>query len=75
MVEDGGDGTVDRASEEDVFALVGNEIRAGIIRALGDARDAGDPRVAVPFSDLRAALDSDARSSRFNYHQIGRAHV
>ena len=68
MVEDAGDGTVDRASEEDVFALVGNEIRAGIIRALGDARDAGDPRVVVPFSDLRAALDSDARSSRFNYH-------
>ncbi|AGB15722.1 hypothetical protein Halru_1105 [Halovivax ruber XH-70] len=50
----------------DPFALVGNEIRAAIVRALGDPDVRGGPPVA--FSALRDRVDVDVRSSQFNYH-------
>ncbi|WP_247731556.1 DUF7351 domain-containing protein [Halovivax limisalsi] len=50
----------------DPFALVGNEIRAAIVRELGGSDVRGGPPVA--FSDLRDRVDVDVRSSQFNYH-------
>lgn len=52
----------------DAFSVVGNPVRAEIVRALGDARvEAGAPPV-VSFSELRSRTDVDVDSSRFNYH-------
>lgn len=52
----------------DAFALVGNEIRAEIIRVLGDARVAARVQPVLTFTELRERIDPDVRSSRFNYH-------
>lgn len=58
----------DGDSPADAFAVVGNEIRAAIIQALGDARvEQGAPPV-LSFSELRSRTDTDVGSSRFNYH-------
>ncbi|WP_459192687.1 winged helix-turn-helix domain-containing protein [Halosimplex sp. J119] len=51
------------ADPEDAFALIGNETRAAILRALGET-----PHEGVPFSDLRARVDATMDSGRFNYH-------
>jgi hypothetical protein len=58
----------DADAPEDVFALVGNDIRASILRTLGDARVDGGARPVIPFSELRERTDADAASSQFNYH-------
>jgi hypothetical protein len=58
----------DGDSPVDAFAIVGNDIRAAIIRALGDARvERGVPPV-LSFSELRSRTDADVGSSQFNYH-------
>lgn len=45
------------------FALVGNEIRAEILRVLGE-----NPWEETAFSDLRARVDPEMDSGQFNYH-------
>jgi DNA-binding transcriptional ArsR family regulator len=52
----------------EVFALVGNETRAAIVRALGQAGGRDAARVTLSFSELRERVDVDVRSSQFNYH-------
>lgn len=53
---------------EEAFGLVGNEIRAEIVRALGDAAGKESPWRAVSFSDLRSRVAVDIDSAGFNYH-------
>lgn len=61
----------DGAGPEEAFALVGNEIRAEIIRTLGDAQGRRGPPPTLSFSELRSRVDLAVDSSRFNYH-LGR---
>lgn len=56
------------ADPTDAFALVGNEVRAEIIRALGDARVEQRYPPVLSFSELRSRAASGCDSSRFNYH-------
>lgn len=65
---DGDPGGPGDADPEDAFALVGNEIRAAIVRALGDARGTEGPPPELSFSELRSRTDRDVASSQFNYH-------
>jgi hypothetical protein len=52
----------------EALSLVGNEVRAGILWTLAEARgERGNPP-AIPFSELRRRVDADVDSSRFNYH-------
>ncbi|WP_436927872.1 winged helix-turn-helix domain-containing protein [Halosimplex amylolyticum] len=51
------------ADPEDAFALIGNETRAAILRALGET-----PHEGVSFSDLRSRVDAEMDSGQFNYH-------
>jgi len=51
------------AAPEDAFALIGNETRAAILRALGER-----PHEGVSFSELREAVDPGMDSGQFNYH-------
>ncbi|QPV63910.1 helix-turn-helix transcriptional regulator [Halosimplex litoreum] len=51
------------AAAEDAFALIGNETRAAILRALGQR-----PHEGVSFSELREAVDPGMDSGQFNYH-------
>ena len=48
---------------EDAFALVGNELRAEILRVLGEV-----PHEGLSFSELRSRVDEDVDSGQFNYH-------
>lgn len=52
----------------EALALVGNEVRAGILWTLAEARDERGNPPALPFSELRRRVDADVDSSRFNYH-------
>jgi hypothetical protein len=55
-------------SPVDALSLVGNDIRAGILLALSEARGSeGDPPV-LSFSELRERVAPDVPSSQFNYH-------
>jgi DNA-directed RNA polymerase subunit RPC12/RpoP len=55
-------------TSEETFALVGNETRARILEALGDAHGPeGDPP-RLPFTELRSRVATDVDSSQFNYH-------
>lgn len=56
-----GDETSDRLSPDDAFAVLGNEIRIGILQTLGDAEE------PLAFSTLYDRLPIDD-SARFNYH-------
>lgn len=58
----------DGDSPTDAFAVVGNEIRAAIVRALGDARVEQGARPVLSFSELRSRTDTEVGSSQFNYH-------
>jgi hypothetical protein len=58
----------DAGDPSDAFRLVGNEVRAEILRTMGDARLEQRYSPVVSFSDLRSRVDTDIRSSRFNYH-------
>jgi hypothetical protein len=65
----GGDGPNDDVSSgSDAFRLVGNEIRTDILRALGDTRVEKGYKPVLSFSELRERTDTDAGSSKFNYH-------
>lgn len=55
-------------SSADAFALVGNEIRAAILRAFGDARLEERSMPTLSFSDIRDRADLDVDSGQFNYH-------
>lgn len=57
-----------RSDDEEAFALVGNEIRAAIVRTLGARAFDHGPDPPLSFSDLRTATDVDVVSSQFNYH-------
>ncbi|MFB6069731.1 MAG: winged helix-turn-helix domain-containing protein [Halanaeroarchaeum sp.] len=64
--------TDDRPSTEEstiqeAFSLVGNEVRADVLRALGRSH-AEDPRGTISFSTLRERVDGSMDSSQFNYH-------
>lgn len=62
------DDDTDSPASEDAFALVGDEIRAEIVRTLGDARVAERSRPVLSFSELRSRTGVEVDSSRFNYH-------
>jgi|AntRauTorcE11897_2_1112592.scaffolds.fasta_scaffold01574_11 DNA-binding transcriptional ArsR family regulator len=67
MIERSGDGvpgtvTVERRSPEEAFALLGDDTRIGILRALGEVPDG-----AMSFSALRERVGTED-SGRFNYH-------
>jgi hypothetical protein len=64
MVESGKEGS----SPTDSFSLVGNEIRAEIVRALGDARVENRTPPTLSFSELRSRAGVEVGSSKFNYH-------
>lgn len=53
---------------ESAFALVGNEIRAEIVKTLGDERGHSGSRPILSFSELHDRVDVDVVSSQFNYH-------
>ncbi|WP_227131196.1 winged helix-turn-helix domain-containing protein [Halorubellus salinus] len=53
---------VERRSPEETFALLGDDTRIGILRALGET-----PEDARSFSDLRERVGTED-SGRFNYH-------
>ncbi|PSQ18230.1 hypothetical protein BRD00_05685 [Halobacteriales archaeon QS_8_69_26] len=57
--DDGGDGAP--LSPDEAFAVLGNEIRMGILRALADADG------PLPFSELRERVGT-RDSGQFNYH-------
>ena len=57
----GSEDVADRLSPEDAFAVLGNETRLGILRALGEADG------PVAFSELYDGVDVDD-SGQFNYH-------
>lgn len=63
-----GEQSPDGLSPESAFGLIGHEIRAEIIRVLGDARDPHRPPAVVPFAELRSRCSVDVGSSKFNYH-------
>lgn len=64
MAEDTDPAVLDSdAGPEAAFALVGNDIRADILRVLGERA-----HETVPFSELREATDVEADSGQFNYH-------
>lgn len=67
MAQNGVDET-DGSPPEDAFALVGNGIRADILRAFGDARVEEREAPELTFSEVRARTDVDIDSSQFNYH-------
>lgn len=54
--------------DEEAFALVGNEQRMGIVRALGDFEREAGASETLSFSSLRERSDLDLGSSQFNYH-------
>jgi len=56
-------GTPAGASAAEAFSLIGNEIRAEILRVLG-----ADPHAGLSFSELRSRVDEDIDSGQFNYH-------
>ncbi|WP_435174806.1 winged helix-turn-helix domain-containing protein [Halorussus sp. AFM4] len=60
-------GAADDAVDE-AFGLVSDEIRAGIVRALGDDAGRESPWEPVSFSELRSRVDPEIDSAQFNYH-------
>jgi DNA-binding transcriptional ArsR family regulator len=67
MTDETRDGPDDEGRVEEAFSLVGNEIRAEVVRVLGDAR-MPEGRAELSFSDIRERVNADVDSSRFNYH-------
>jgi len=68
MTTDESDFETTDSGSESLFSLVGNEIRAAIIRVFGDARLEQRSRPTLSFSEMRSAIDQDPHSSQFNYH-------
>ncbi|WP_423745829.1 hypothetical protein V5735_07710 (plasmid) [Haladaptatus sp. SPP-AMP-3] len=52
----------------EALTLIGNDVRAGILNALSDARGGEGNPPALSFSELRSRVGTDVDSSRFNYH-------
>lgn len=48
---------------DEAFALIGHDLRAEILRVLGER-----PREGLSFSELRERVDTDVDSGQFNYH-------
>lgn len=67
MTSDSGDEAGD-PPPEDAFALVGNEIRAKILRSFGDIRVEERSMPTLTFSEIRDRTDLDIDSGQFNYH-------
>lgn len=59
--------TEEGVTPEDAFALVGNEIRAEILRVLGDIAQ-GHPQPKLTFSEIRERLDADITPRQLRYH-------
>lgn len=57
------DGTDGEFPAEEAFALIGDELRAEILRVLGER-----PHEGLSFSELRRSVDEDVDSGQFNYH-------
>lgn len=57
--------TDSESAPQEAFALLGNEVRAEILRVLGETRSG---HAVVPFSELRSRVETDVDSSKFNYH-------
>lgn len=53
---------------DEAFALVGNDVRAEILRALSQARGGQGVLESLSFSELYSRVDVDVTSSQFNYH-------
>lgn len=53
---------------DEAFALVGNRVRAEILRTLSRARGGEGELRALSFSELRSRTDLEVNSSQFNYH-------
>lgn len=53
---------------DEALSLLGNEVRATILRTLSEARGGEGPPPVLSFSALRERADVDVDSSRFNYH-------
>lgn len=61
---DGGDTKDDEQfPAEEAFALIGNDLRAEILRVLGE-----NPHEGLSFSELREGVEMDVDSGQFNYH-------
>lgn len=59
-----GEGVADEGFPVDeAFALVGHDLRAEILRVLGER-----PHEGLSFSELRREVDADVDSGQFNYH-------
>lgn len=58
----------DGPTSADTFALIGNEIRAAIIRILGEALAPEDREPKLKFSEIRSRMDMDVNPSQLNYH-------
>lgn len=63
----GGGRAVDRVPPGEAFALLGNETRIEILRALWETHDPNEPDSAVPFSVLFDQIDI-ADTGNFTYH-------
>jgi len=69
MVGDASDSTTyGTLTPEEVFSLVGNEVRTKILLALSDPTTEDRTPPVLSFSDLYSRIDADVRSSQFNYH-------
>jgi hypothetical protein len=66
LLADGGSG--DSLTPQAAFALLGNEYRAAIVGALGEAQGTEGPRPVLVFSELYERADVDIATSQFNYH-------
>lgn len=56
------------ASSHKSFGLIAHDIRAEIVRTLGDAREQRGPPAVLSFAELRSQCAVDVGSSKFNYH-------
>lgn len=64
----GGHDASSASSPPESFGLIAHDIRAEIVRTLGDARDGRGPPAVLSFAQLRSQCDVEVDSSKFNYH-------
>lgn len=70
MARESGDDETPRLAPEEVFGLLGNETRVGILQALWEGYYRYGVEAPIPFSELYERVDIDD-SGNFNYH-LGR---
>lgn len=68
MQDDSEPTTYGAVTPDEAFNLIGNDVRAEILRALSDERGGDGTPPTLSFSELRSRVDSEVDSSRFNYH-------